>query len=144
MILIEGVNLYTDSEMAKYDFVGFTANSTITQDGKLVMGAGTAKIVRDTFKGIDDRFGSNIDNLSDFYIKLDYQTRVFALQTKRHWKDESPIDLVKESISKLKDIAAFKATFAIPYPAIGYGGLSESDIQPLIEQLPDNVFVYKI
>lgn len=144
--IVTGINLYSDSEMSKYDYIGFTGNSTINSKGALVMGAGNAKVVRDKFKGIDQRLGEKISNLSRYLIVLDNDTNIFALQTKINWKDKSPIDLVSESINVLCESATQMPNqkFACPFPAVNHGGLSKNIVMPLIEKLPDNVFIYSL
>ena len=66
----------------------FTANSTIRANGNLVMGAGCAKTVRDTYSGIDKQFGEKIVNLQEFnvtFVKWKEQW-IGAFQTKLHWQ----------------------------------------------------------
>lgn len=145
MQIITG-DLYTDENLEKYDFVGFTANSTLTKEGRLVMGAGSAKCVRDKFPDIDLRLGELVKGYPKYLIKKDTETKIFALQTKIDWRVNSPLDLVIKSIRALK-LHAIKQpdkTFALPFPAISHGGLSEDIILPYLSKLPDNVYVYKL
>lgn len=139
-------NLYSEENYDKYDFIGFTANSVVNSKGCLVMGAGNAKVVRDSFEGIDKRLGTSIENLSEYFIKKDRETKIFALQTKIDWKDKSPMQLVNKSVKCLKSLALQKPdkNFAIPYPAINRGGLSKDAIEPLLKELPNNVTVYEV
>lgn len=146
MQIITG-DLYTDESLEKYDFVGFTANSTLTKEGRLVMGAGSAKHVRDKFPDIDLRLGELVKDSPKYLIKKDTETNIFALQTKINWRVKSPLDLVIKSIRALK-LHAIKQpdkTFAIPMPAFGFGGLDGNEIiLNCLEELPDNVYVYKL
>ena len=124
----------------------FTANSTIRANGNLVMGAGCAKTVRDTYTGIDKQFGSKIFNLQEFnvtFVKWKEQW-VGAFQTKLHWQKESPLYLVEDGVEKLTRIANERPqwVFHLPCPAVNHGGQSVDDVLPLLEQLPDNVIVY--
>lgn len=142
-------DLYSDSELRKYDYIGFTANSVLTKDGRLVMGAGSAKAVRDKFKGIDKRLGDVISGCKHpetYLIVKDTDTNIFALQTKIHWKDKSPVGLVKYSLRYLKRLAESRPnrTFAVPYPAISNGGLTKDVLVKYIEELPDNVYIYEL
>lgn len=124
----------------------FTANSVIKSDGKLVMGAGAAKVVRDFYQGIDKLFGNKINHLSKFgTCVVPWQSQmILAFQTKYDWQDKSPIELVEYSVEKLKYLAEknFSWTFHLPCPAIGCGKQDVEDILPLLECLPDNVIVY--
>jgi hypothetical protein len=47
----------------------FTANSIVKQDGKLIMGAGCAKSVRDTYSGIDKMFGNKVVSIRNLKEK---------------------------------------------------------------------------
>jgi hypothetical protein len=124
----------------------FTANSTIRANGNLVMGAGCAKSVRDTYRGIDKLFGDKIVHLQEFnvtFVKWKEQW-IGAFQTKLHCQKQSPMHLVKDGVEKLTRIANERPqwTFHLPCPAVNHGGQSVEDVLPLLEQLPDNVIVY--
>ena len=128
------------------DIYCFTANSVINLKGKLVMGAGCAKSVRDLYQGIDKLFGDDIEHLSQFgtcIVKWKSQW-ILAFQTKYDWKDESPIELIEYSVKRLKYLANNNPTwvFHLPCPAIGCGGQSVDKVLALLEVLPDNVVVY--
>ena len=124
----------------------FTANSTIKQNGRLVMGAGCAKSVRDMYIGIDKQFGNEIEHLSTFGCKfVQHKSQwIGAFQTKIHWQNKSPLDLVEVSVLQLKHIAERRGAyiFHLPCPAVSNGGRSVDDILPMLETLPDNVIVY--
>lgn len=124
----------------------FTANSVVNGSGKLIMGRGCAKAVRDTYQGIDKLFGNVIDNTMLFgvrFVKHGSQW-IGAFQTKYNWQDPSPLELVEYSVSKLAKIASVRPeyTFHLPFPAISNGGQRVDDVLPLIQCLPDNVIVY--
>ena len=124
----------------------FTANSTLKGDGSLVMGAGCAKAVRDTYRGVDKLFGSKIVNLQEFnvtFVKWKEQW-LGAFQTKLHWQKLSPLYLVEDSVDKLTRIAKERPTwsFHLPCPAVNHGGQSVEDVLPMLEKLPDNVIIY--
>lgn len=126
----------------------FTANSILNSRGDLVMGAGCAKTVRDTYKCVDSLFGEKIGtsgqefNIS--FVKWNNSQWIGAFQTKIDWRKPSPLYLVKDSISKLKSVSEVRPswTFHLPCPAIGLGGGEVDEILPLLEVLPDNVVVY--
>jgi len=137
-------NLYTKENWLKYDHIGFTANSTIGNNCKLIMGAGNAKIVRDNVKGIDIRLGKLIKNQSEYNIMFDKNTKIFAFQTKIHWKNKSPITLIKNSLFALAVEANEYPgkTYALPIPGIGHGGFTKSQIEPLLYSMPKNVYFF--
>lgn len=135
-------DIYKDD--LNYDYVCFTANSVIKEDGKLVMGAGNAKVIRDKYKDIDAFFGKQIYHLSNFGICVNKKERVIAVQSKMHFKDKSQLDVIENSLNMLSAFAKANPsdTIALPYPGIGLGGLSMVELQPLIRKLPSNIHVY--
>jgi hypothetical protein len=85
------------------------------------------------------------------YANKDYGLVVFpeysigCLQTKRHWKDKSPLDLIEFSLQTLA-LTATSATdwnFYLPKPGCGLGGLSwELEVEFICKRLlPDNCIV---
>lgn len=145
MILKRQRLLYNKGIVGKEIFM-FTANSIVKNNGALIMGAGCARTVRDTFKGIDKLFGDKIKSGEDFNVTfVNYNSQwIGAFQTKLDWRNSSPIDLVRRSILKLYNIAAKRPdwTFHLPCPAVNHGGKSVEEILPMLEPLPDNVIIY--
>lgn len=134
--------------MDELDYVGITTNSTLNNKGHLVMGAGNAKQAKEVCPELPAIFGEQVSkgcgNLG-FYGLLRHN-QYFALQTKLHWRDKSPIEVVKRSINKLR-LASLKhpdKVFGVPFPAINHGKLSEEEIVPLLKELPDNVIIFKL
>jgi len=147
------------------DIVTFTANNVITKDGRLVMGAGAAKACLEAFPGVDKEIVKSMKFLADkrnygFITTptrlvnglIDYEVTRFvgAFQTKRSYREPSTLEIIKNSVKILKkratpphgfDVSMW--TYHMNFPGIGLGGLREEDVLPIIEELPDNVFVYK-
>lgn len=129
----------------------FTSNGIIKGDNSLVMGAGIAKEVRDRFKGIDKAIGTYINSLGietekGYGLLLSPNGgKVGAFQTKIHYKDESPLWLIRKSTDMLGEYAENNPHIIIsmPYPGIGHGNRSMEEIEPIISVLPDNVHVYQ-
>ena len=92
-------------------------------------------------------FGCKVDMLGvrgqDYYI-LQHKN-IIAFQTKRHYRDNSPIDLVSKSMNRLKFLATVfeDSIFGLPFPAINNGGLNREDVLPMLFSLPDNVLVFE-
>lgn len=67
-------------------------------------------------------------------------------QTKLHFNDPSPLEMVRGNIKDFHLIALGKEgsqkRFHLPTPGIGFGKLKYSDIEPDLRLLPDNVFVW--
>jgi hypothetical protein len=148
MKIITGENLF--SELGKADLLLFTANSTLNREKALVMGAGAALTARQRMPDLSHALGVRIlgrGGSGGKYGIVSVQTqnnkRVGAFQTKYHFRDKADIELIAFSCMMLKRFAPNFERIAMNYPGIGLGGLSEHLVQPIIETLPDNVFIYK-
>jgi hypothetical protein len=125
------------------DVVFFTANQVVKRNGTLVMGAGNAKAARDSLHGVDKAFGEQLGDKR--LCIIDYNgTNIGALVTKQHYKDPSNYEFVKESLRALYHSAKGSPhlTYHVPYPAIGFGGLTRGQLDPLMKFMPSNVLVY--
>ena len=127
-------NLYSKDIMSKYSTIGFTANSTKTNKGKLVMGKGNAKVVKRLFPNIDIELGSLIEHLSTYGVVVSLDTKVMGFQSKIHWSNKSSLELIKFANMKLEQYIStnVSATVAIPLPGVGLGGLRVEDVLPIL------------
>ncbi|QFR59881.1 hypothetical protein VOWphi5012_098 [Vibrio phage phi50-12] len=134
------------SKLEPFNAYLFTGNSTIKSNGELVMGAGNAKAMKDCVPAIPKLMGKEIEHLSEYGLKtlVDSDVMVGAFQTKKHWKDNSTIELVELSVLclRVKAEANPEYTFHLPMPAVGFGGLTVNQVKPLTNTLPSNVFIY--
>ena len=130
------------------DYVCITTNSILNTKGELVMSAGVALEAKKRFPELPKVYGNKIDKLGLFgkdYFLLQYNNLI-AFQTKRHYRDKSPLDLVARSTQRLKFLATLfdDCIFGLPFPAINNGGLTKEDVLPIISCLPDNVLVFEL
>ena len=128
------------------DYFLITTNSTIKNNGAVVMGRGIAKTVRDKWHGIDVTFGRKITETcgsGGFYGVL-FDDNVGFFQVKYHWGDQARLDLIKSSTAALwlSASAAPDRKFALNMPGIGNGGLAYSLVKPIVDELPDNVDIW--
>jgi hypothetical protein len=128
----------------------FTGNSYIRRDGKLVMGRGLAKEVRDRVEGSDSAFGGLIQQLSCGHLgRYGMLVHVFPsqvvglFQVKRHFLDKADLDLITFSVDCLLPLIDICVRIDVNYPGIGFGGLKEEAVSPIIERLPDDVHVWR-
>ena len=128
-----------------------TTNSFIRNDGKLAMGRGSAKQLRDSFRGIDKIFGDKIKNICGhlgIYGLLFYNegfNNFGIFQTKIDFKDKSITALIKKSTDMLRihSLKNENETFNLGFPGIGNGKLNKNTIMDIIEILPDNVIIWE-
>jgi len=133
-------NMWTHLNSA--DLFCITTNSTITSSGRLVMGAGIAKEARDRFPDIALKAGQQIRHLSIYgLIRIG---KIGFFQTKLHWANPSDLFIIQVSVRKLALYANGNSHHQIllNYPGISHGRLSIDQVQPIIQQLPDNVMVW--
>ena len=132
------------------DLFLFTSNGVV-RGGRLVMGAGTARQVRDKFPGIDKTLGRNIPKVGVWKKTGVYQYglvvqpewnfdnkpvhKIGAFQTKLHFKDNSLLYLINDATCKLKMGAEAYSWMQVhmPYPGIGFGKLEKKDVEPIIQ-----------
>jgi len=98
------------------DLLIFTSNGVVRKDGRLVMGKGIAKVVRDNFRPlknsfkvhrIDSLFGRLVEKYGNrpfivptdscFYLLENKPQYVMSFPTKDHWKDKSSLELIRKS-----------------------------------------------
>ena len=134
------------------DYFGFPANAVITENNKLVMGAGAALAFKLQFPDLDTILGCEIQqhiNHHHYYViftkYLNYN--LFAFQTKTHHQNKSSISLITNSLKHLAFFALQhkEISFHMPTPGIGCGGLSREEVYPLINEiLPSNIILYEL
>lgn len=128
--------------MATGEYDGFcvTTNGQVRANGKAVMGAGIAKIARDNFKGIDERFGMILQKYGHYVCHLgEYKYgKILTFPTKNHWRDKSDIELIKKSALQLEELIEKHgySNILLPRPGCSNGGLSweyvKEQISPIL------------
>ena len=145
------------SEYSDSDLFVFTGNGLLKSNGALVMGAGTARQVRDKFLGIDlvignairKKFNSNEKNLYEYNFLVSEKwpaAKMGVFQSKLHFEDPSNLDLIQKGIDKLNSWCNDhpKSRIDIPMPGVGHGELPIDKVKPLLDNLSDNVNVWTI
>lgn len=129
------------------DMILVTTNSTYKANGALVMGAGSAKELKDRRPGIDLKAGQwlrrhKVPQYGFYGLLLGHD--VGMLQTKTNWRLPSSCELIRKSLAKLHEYAQQhpEQQIGICCPGVGHGKLAIEDVRPLLEQLPNNVTVY--
>jgi len=135
-------------ELDEHSIQLFTGNSYIKKTGELVQGRGIARYVRDTFNQVPAELGKQIKHMSVYGLKFTNITGFWigAFQVKRHYAKPAELSIVQYSTDALHTVAQDHPdmTFHMNYPAIGYGRMDVTDIEPIVNSLPDNVILYKI
>lgn len=142
MIEVEGFLDYT-VPWELPDVYLFTGNKYITKDGRLVMGRGAAKEVRDAYAGIDKRIRICDSGVSFTFI--DGRQILGWFCVKNYFGDQADIDLIKRSTETLAGFAQDRTdvSFHMNFPGIGAGWLTYEKVLPIVRILPDNVILYR-
>lgn len=134
-----------------WDWVGkawivITTNTqTHNKGGKAVMGKGIALQAAQRFPYLPHAYGAFLANnqhtTTPFLTPNDY---LICLPTKIDWRNRSPLWLIEQQITWLKNFSTQMNPLPIVTPRLGcgLGGLSwEEQVKPLMITLPDNVWV---
>lgn len=126
-----------------------SGNSFITKKGKLVMGRGAAKQARNKFPDLDWYLGNYIystcGHLGFYGVALDINQANGVFQTKFHFKNNSTLEIIKQSVYVLNMFLESypNLTVSMNYPGIGLGNLNEEQVYPVIVNLSNRVTVYR-
>ncbi len=139
------------------DLFLITTNSTLRQDGALVMGRGIARQARDRFPGLDRVLGRQIQtvcgSLGVYGLLISPRWRPGAgpgrlgcFQVKQHWQQAARLPLIRRSAAALTWWARYHADCQIHlnFPGIGNGGLHKTAVLPLLVDLPENVILWEL
>jgi len=138
-------NMYHKDVIEYYDYICFTSNSTLNKDNELIMGAGTAKVIKDMYNTLPAYFGKEVIKGNNSLI-VNNEFNIIAFRTKDNWKEDSKIELIQESLDKLRKFALKNKDkrIALPVPGVTNGNLTEDVILPLLANLPKNVDVWSL
>ncbi len=136
-------------ELGKADVLLVTTNSTVKRNGELVMGRGAAAEAKARYPEMPKRLGDWARQFPDYLLYLthnDGPTSIGAFQVKHDWRGPAGFGLIQAAVDRLGSYARTLPNwrFALNFPGIGNGGLTREDVLPIIEQLPDNVYVYEM
>lgn len=130
----------------------FTGNSYVSSRGRLVMGRGAARAVRDRWLHIDKRLAQVVQQSPDRNVLFTHIGNDPAIdkqfigwfKVKHYFRDAAEIAIINKSTKELTRIAKQNShlRFHINYPGVGAGRLSVNEVDSIIQQLPDNVIVY--
>lgn len=142
--MIQAPNKDLWSYHAQGHFVVIPVNTVVNTAGKLVMGAGLAKIARDRFPGLDLSLGRAYQQGVPRVLPTTH--RIVAFPTKYHWKDPSPLGLVIKSMHELCQHWG-RGTFErehvyVPAVGCGLGGLAVSEVRPILEDIVETANLF--
>lgn len=143
-------------QFGKTDWFLITTNPVINAKGAVVMGRGIALEAAKRYPRLPYDMAERIKGAEGVTISPVWNIgfydgqRVGYFMTKYHWKKDSDLGLIGQSVDSLADtLVTLKKAFGsairvdLNFPGIGNGKLSREDVLPIIERLPDNVHVWE-
>lgn len=126
-----------------------TTNGFIKNDGYAVMGRGNAARAVTVMK---EELNINLPDLVGKALKINgnkinrITSQLYTFPVKHDWFDRARRTLIKQSVKELEEIIKKDNNpdliYVVPRPGCGNGGLNWiKDVKPLMEHLPDNVWV---
>lgn len=124
-----------------------TTNGVIRKNGNGVMGAGQALEAKKLFPGVEERLGKYLQKYGNRVFNMGFQIlngRLMSLitfPTKHHYKDNSDLELIRQSAIQLKQIANKFGLTKIFLPAVGcgLGRLDyEQQVKPILQEILDD------
>lgn len=102
-----------------------TTNGVVKQNGELVMGRGIALAFAKLFPSLPKILGEHVKARGNIPCLVEFPDNysVVSLPTKHHWKDDSDILLILESIFKILQIIPRNKRVLSPLPGCSNGGL---------------------
>lgn len=132
------------------DIICVTTNGIVKKDGRLVMGAGIARVARDKYPDFDYYLGECVrafGNKPHLYSLPDAIGMLCSFPTKHHWKEDSDLNLIEESCKELvqitnktEEVFGRPIRVALTRPGCGCGSLWWEDVKPVIERYLDERF----
>lgn len=121
---------------------GITTNGAVKANGDCVMGRGVAKQAMLLFPNLARELGDRIHRAGNRPATF-VLYRIFSFPVKHHWSEPADPKLIEESAEELALLADLwkDQTFILPRPGCGNGGLHWEMVQPLLLDLPDNVWI---
>lgn len=130
---------------AKADAICITTNGITKNNGDAVMGKGIAKTANDLYSiahALGKQLRLNGNHVYDMGIHNN--KHILTFPTKQHWRDDSSIDLIKQSCVELVALADKMQFNTVLLPAVGCGcGRLDfnKDVYPVISELLDDRFI---
>ena len=137
---------------AAADLFLITTNSTIRNDGALIMGCGIARQARERFPGLAEALGQHILNtcgsLGEYGLLISSRwpyAKLGAFQVKRHYSQIASLELIQRSTSALCAwcLEHLDASVHLNFHGVGYGRLRREDVLPIITLLPDQITIWE-
>jgi hypothetical protein len=120
--------------------VCITTNGFVKKNGEAVMGRGCAYEATKRIPYI----AKDLGELIKLYGNRPWGVHdILTFPVKHNWWESADLELIRQSAETLRTIALdnLEITYVLPRPGCGNGRLDWAQVKPLLEDLPDNVWV---
>lgn len=121
-------------------WIGITTNGEVNRLGQAIMGKGIALEARQRFPNLPVALGIKLRSEGN-KVHVFSSIRLATFPTKHNWRDDSDLDLIKESGSALMQEIWRKevgAPFILPRPGCGNGNKNwEREVKPILATVID-------
>lgn len=121
-----------------------TTNGTVRRDGTCVMGRGVAAQAKSRYPELPKMIGEYVLNLGN-QVGLFYRQErpwIISFPVKHQWYERADLKLIEKSVTELIALLHLvPMTVLLPRPGCGNGKLQWVDVKPLVEVLPDCVYI---
>lgn len=147
------------NHLKEADLFLISASGSLYSDGRLAMRQGITEEALKRYPGIDRKLGAAIQQQGErqnspmgewwkyhLLVSERYpQAKLGLFQSKHFWYTVSSLDLIQMSVAMLMLWLSHRvdAVVHMDYPGIELGLLPEKRVKPILEQLPDNVHIWR-
>lgn len=129
-----------------WDFFGkpnkiicITTNGFVKKNGEAVMGRGCAAEAKLRIPQIAAMLGYHLTKHGNLPYRVP-AAPILTFPVKHNWWEEADLKLIRDS-AKFLASCDHSLTYILPRPGCGNGRLTWEQVKPVIEFLPDNVWV---
>lgn len=145
-ISIQKGDIFTMLQSGNYDAACITTNGMLRRNGHAIMGAGVAKACAQRIPQAEALLGPQIRRLGNHvhYIAPFNGKPVYSFPTKHDWRDNSDIELIKQSARELMAIVEKNQLqrVLLPKPGCANGGLNWNDVQQALLPIVDHRIIF--
>jgi hypothetical protein len=136
------------------DIFMITTNPVRRKDGAVVMGRGIALEAKERFPRLPFAFGEVLDGpaVDEAHFSVGFidhfgeqGTPVWYFMVKNHWRNPASLSIIEDSVDAIRYIYHnFEGRRVdLNFPGIGNGHLDRESVLRIIQQLPDNFYIWE-
>ena len=130
-----------EDSRTKYNTICILTNGNLDRNGDNVMGRGIARQAKQKHPELPRMIGQHLRLIGNSPLAISgrgigARYNIVTFPTKHSWKDDSDIELIKESAVTLNALAEENnLEVLLPRPGCGNGGLKWSEVRQVLEEV---------